>query len=423
MSLKRLHIGRKFSFIALVMFAFFEIGCKRKVELVYGPNTFHVNEKGLIDISIDPNDAKKEEITSTFVDSITYLPLQTSPESTFGSITQLEVTPDAYIIWDEVTNAILFFNKKGEFISKISNKDTKVSIPYKKIDHFAIDLKKKELMFNDRHSALVYYYDLNGKFLRTAKKPAYIIPAYTIFNGLKIYYQSYNFRQLTSIGQPACNVAIVDQDNKMKFYLPYDTTAVDFDDTKGVGQWFFNNQNGFLNFSVPYDYNVYTIDSAGKVSVAFHLTMPDVYSVPEDFMTNSTYLGKRKKYTDSNNEIIYGITDFYRFGDNVVFRLYGHAYDQIFTYNLKSKNLRSLVGYVSDKKTYGLPIAKYAIHALDDKGHFISSLSAGALFNLKLMRAGNQEWEESLPDQLKKFFESDNLQNPVLTFISLKQKI
>ncbi|MGF7081393.1 6-bladed beta-propeller [Mucilaginibacter sp. UYCu711] len=414
---------RKTPFLALAISALFFTQCKQPAKLTFGPDTFHVDESKVIEVKIDPAQAKSNEFTSSFLDSVHYVPLQTNDESLFSEISQLEVTADKYIIWDEASNSILFFNKNGDYITKISNKDKSIKQPFKKINHFAINEKKNEIVFDDRYTDQAYYYDLRGKFLRNVKKPVYIEPAYTIAGKYQIYYRAYNSEYLALTKMPACNIVITEDEKKFKYYLPFDTTAVDYQDTRGTNQWFFNNHHGIMNFSAPYDFNIYTIDTLTQLRKAFHIVLPDVSSLPEDFMTNARYNGKRGKYTDANRDVIYGVTDCYWFGDNLTFRLYGHSYNQMFLYNVKSQTLRSLSNYISDKKTYMLPVAKFTIHALGSNGELVSSISAADLFKYRLKLNGNKEWDNLLSAPLKKFFEGDNKQNPVLTVMTMKPKM
>ncbi|MES2378127.1 MAG: 6-bladed beta-propeller [Bacteroidota bacterium] len=428
MNFEKKTIRNVFSLTALAIAIIWLSACNHKSVIKYGPNTFHVNENNLKNIDIDPADGKKTNATSSFLDSVEYLPLQTVPGSSFAEISQLEVTANSYIIWDNISNSIFFFDKKGKFQSRISNKDKNVKIPYKKIYHFAVNETKNELMFDDQHSFLIYYYNLKGEFLRTVEKPKYLGPAYTTVGRFNIYYQAFNDSWLRSINQPPCNIVVVDSkavssNPDMKLYLPYDSTIVKYYDIFATDQYFYDNHHNGMNFTAPYDYNIYKIDSLVTISNSYRINLPDVYTLPADFMTNSRYNGKREKYVTSNGEIIYGVTDFYQSGNNITFRLYGYNYSQAFVYNLKSKTLQSLAHYLSDKTTHMLPFGGRKIYSIDINNRLISSLPAAKLFALKMKHTGDKKWDATLPVPLKKFFQSNIQQNPVLTFLSVKQNI
>lgn len=84
-------------------------------------------------IQVDPRQAYGGPVSDYF-NNIQYIPLETTPESTFGEIANMVITDSSYIICDNDTKSILFFNPKGKFIKKISsNKDV---FPYFEYDYF-----------------------------------------------------------------------------------------------------------------------------------------------------------------------------------------------------------------------------------------------------------------------------------------------
>jgi len=375
-----------------------------------------------IEIRIDPFSAKLDEPASDYFSSVKYLPLQTTKESAFEEISQMEVTSKHYIIWDEISNCILFFNKSGRFVYKITNKDKSNDKPFKKIGGFAVNESKNELVFDDVHSRYMYIYTLQGKFIKVSEKPKYNGSSFSSLGNIYVYFENYHAEETREINKTPYNL-ILEKDNKeLAFFLPYDTTALNYTDLYSVDQAFYNSQHGFLNFSHTYDYNIYTIDSSAHVNNSYRFVLPAINTVPDDFLTNAKYKNNRMEYTKSNDMVIYSITDFYRIKDEVVFRLFGHATNEIYTYNLSTNDLRSLSNAKPDNLTNMLPFAQQRIYALDKNGDVISALPAAVLFDRKDKLSLNKSWKNSLPEGLKTFFQSDNQQNPVLTIISLKQK-
>lgn len=70
-------------------------------------------------IMIDPENAMGGTAAKYF-ESVHYIPLETTKESLFGKIFKLQVTDQYYIILDQTTDAILFFNKDGSYHHKIT---------------------------------------------------------------------------------------------------------------------------------------------------------------------------------------------------------------------------------------------------------------------------------------------------------------
>lgn len=367
------------------------------------------------EIRIDPNSAITERHTSSFLDSVRFVPLQTTEESILGEISQMEVTSKYYIIWDEVSNSIFYFKKNGDFYRKISNNDKNLKTPFKKIDHFTVNEDQNLLRFNDSYSGLMYSYTLEGDFIETNLKPSYIGNAYSSFSSFDIYYLGYDYPKNTPTLSPA-NLIITENEVVKAQFLPFDTSAVIYSDLFAVDQSFYNNNYsiGRMFLSFTYDYNVYSIDNLGNVKESFRFVLPAVNSLPSDFMTNKKYNGKRMTYTTSNDNIIYSVTDIYRIKNKIIFRLFGHSINYMLLYDLSTGDLISLSNYVSDSSTFMLPILKYRIYAMDSDKALVSSIDAISLFEAKLRLAGDKDWDLSLPSVLKKFYESDNQQNPVL---------
>ncbi|RYE37744.1 MAG: 6-bladed beta-propeller, partial [Sphingobacteriales bacterium] len=69
-------------------------------------------------LRVDPSNSFGASASEAF-DSATYIPLETTKESIFGKIDKLEVTDKYFIILDENTNSILFFDRQGKFQHKI----------------------------------------------------------------------------------------------------------------------------------------------------------------------------------------------------------------------------------------------------------------------------------------------------------------
>jgi hypothetical protein len=380
----------------------------------------NLNEKKAIEIRIDMSSAQSSEHVMDCFSSVSYLPLQTTKQSAFGEISQMEITTKYYIIWDEISNCILTFNKAGEFVSKITNTDKLTEVPFKKIYHFSVDEEKGQIMFSDRFSQFMYYYTLNGKFIKKIKRPNHFGLYYISRKGFNAYFLGYDFTYLRSTGKPAHNFVVEKPTGQIELYLPFDTSALDYTDILSTTQAFYNNQNGIINCSSSYNYNIYSIDSLCNVWNSFRFVMPAVNTVPDDFLTNSSFKGKRMQYTASKSDLVFAITDFYQCDDELIFKLDRFGANEIFTYNLKSGNLRSLSNLEPDKTTFLLPALGKRIYAKDNDKRLVSSIDAASMFVYQSDLIMNNSWAGSLSEPLKKFFKLDGQQNPVLTILTLK---
>jgi hypothetical protein len=387
------------------------------------PMTSTVDSSHLQEIRIDPF-ATPIAKTSEFLDSVKYLPLETNKASTFGEISQLEVTEKYYIIWDHVTNSIFFFDKNGKFHKKITNKDKELTVPYLEIGGFTANRQKNLMIVNDRHFKYEYYYDLEGNYKGYAEKKAY--PSeYLSFADLNVYDWGYYPGYLNPTESLTNTLTIVAKGLK-KNYFPYNATVINGRDVYGADQAFYYNQNGRVYFSQSYDYNIYSIDTTGRFYIDYKFILPAINTVPDDFLTSPDFTGKRLKYTEEHNELLYSVSDFYKVGENLIFRMRGFGHTIISVYSVSSGNHYSLLDCIADKVTFKLPIVprqNQRIYALGTDGCIISNVEAHTLFKNKTLLSGNKEWNESLPKALRTFFKGDTQQNPVLTIMYLKQNI
>lgn len=68
---------------------------------------------------LDPGNARGGS-TGQIFDSVQFIPLETSKESLFGSIDQLEMTDSLFIILDVRGHSILLFFRTGKFYKRIA---------------------------------------------------------------------------------------------------------------------------------------------------------------------------------------------------------------------------------------------------------------------------------------------------------------
>ncbi|WP_449438730.1 6-bladed beta-propeller [Pedobacter steynii] len=86
-----------------------------------------VDTSKMMTLRIDPMNANGGNASEIF-ESVTYIPLETTKESTFGIIEHLEVTDDRFVILDKNTNCILLFKKDGKFVGKIKGATRKMRV-------------------------------------------------------------------------------------------------------------------------------------------------------------------------------------------------------------------------------------------------------------------------------------------------------
>ncbi|MBO9728727.1 MAG: 6-bladed beta-propeller [Chitinophaga sp.] len=165
-------------------------------------------------LRIDPATAMGGQ-ASSLIAEISFTPLESGPESTFGSINRLEVTRQYYIILDWATKAILIFDKAGKFHAKIKAKAVSNDVNYT-IYSFWYHKDKQEICIPCRNEQV--YFNLDGQFIRRTKTDAYYDKKY-IGNG-KTAGSAYGAdkRNKDSI---AYQVVVMDDKGIVQQYLPY----------------------------------------------------------------------------------------------------------------------------------------------------------------------------------------------------------
>lgn len=425
------YLNRVYYFGRLLLMAILLSSCatgdkRPPLKATYLPDTAN-----LMLLKIDPGKIEEDPLGSAILDSVIYLPLETTGESMFSNINQLEVTKSHYIIADETTNSILLFDKNGRFYSKISNRDQKVEDSYKKIDKFTVNERNKEVIFADQHTDYIFYYSFDGKFLKKIKKDFSSEGYYALSENNTCFYRSTDQMLYRSGAQyfagnkeaERSRIVVASQKEIKKWYLPIDTIALGPDDLYGVSQYFYNRHAGKVSLTLPYDYNVYEIDSAGQLFNSYRFVFPAKDALPADFLVGNEYKGKRIRYLEKNKPLMYAIADFYRVGSCITFRpINGLDLHNYLLYNLSGKKLFSIGTIVSDSLSFKLPLTEGRIYGVEPDEALVSSVASSSLFKAKLYLSGNEQWDKSLPPVLKKFFSGTNVQNPVLTLLYVKKE-
>lgn len=403
-------------FISLLVPIFLFFGCQNDLH-----NTSNIVEAEEFE-KIDLNPVKATVLkASDFVDSIEFISLETTAESEFAEIAQLESVNDKYVILDKNTSQIFFFTKDGKFINKISPNDTRLPFSFKKVIHFNIDRSADRLYFDDIQSQNIFEFNLEGKFLKVYKKDHedYKIRELHHFKNYLIRYFAY--KSLSNNVGLSYNIMVRKHNGIENTYLPFDASIIDRQDVYGVNRYFFESEQQ-LFFAMPYDQNVYCFDNLGEMHRIFEFEFPNDFSLPKSFVTNSKYTNIRKQFLKESEKKIYSITDFSKIGEKLVFRLVGVKYSEKFLYDLTTRKLVSLDKYISDSISYYLPILGNNILGTD-KQKIISTLTSKKVVSLVNFRNKQVGYQKFLPESVRALYSRGNDQNPVLMLTTLKNEI
>jgi hypothetical protein len=381
-------------------------------------------------LRIDPESARGAAVSQVF-DEVQFVPLETTKESLFGSISQLEVTDKYYIIYDYDTKSILIFSKDGKYKNKISASKIEKDPSDKNAQNFYGFALIKE---NDEPVIQVYlgrsylYFNLEGTMLR--KVPSKDVPygnARKFTDGTKVERGYTDKKDKDSTNY---EVALLKADQEVAKYFPYNKDRNKMDQFYGSGENLTDsgvpNEFFYITF---YEYNIYKL-SQKNLALNYRIIFPAANSLPADFKTNPLYVNKRQEFFSKNTAVIFSISNAYEIGDNLYFKTGSWSWSKdkknALIYNLKSGALTSITNVEPDSLSSFLPVTD-AGHFYDFQnrgfhkfvgGYFYTSYSSLAMFAFKEQ---NESKNRTYNDVLTNYFKtSDKKSNPII--IQLKPK-
>ncbi|WP_285055066.1 6-bladed beta-propeller [Pedobacter ginsengisoli] len=395
-----------------------------------------------IELRVDPANAMGGNASEIF-ESVSYIPLETTKESTFGRIEQLEVTEDRFIILDENTNCILLFKKDGKFVAKIKGGDKKFpgspmfdfSV---RIYDFKVNRWTKEIMFTSvdtkTHIWTYHFYDFDGKkvrdIVRGSKDPQFDDG---MFIGKDLLVTASNLNDNKEDGVGTRHQVEYIRDLKEIRYrgFPYQVKGLEVDgDIMGVasGPLFYYGNDTAVFYTKHHDYNIFRL-TPHTIQRAYKLILPMINVLPSDIITNSNYKDKRMKYLQEHPDAIYGLGNCFLTGNNLTFKAtssMGQSKLSTIIYNLKSGSAIGLGHITTDELSYFLPVAddrmySYTGFVASDGKNLYSSFSSITMFQ---EHEANQnkgiKYNQVLNDYFNKGKKEDN---PVLVQIKVKDDL
>lgn len=367
-----------------------------------------------------------------YLKEVNFIVFDTDPKAIFGNIDQLEITQEHYIILDRDTKSILIFDKKGKFFSRIEG--LKINPQHPSFFSFCYDRDTKTISFNIRDQ--LFYFDLKGKLLKQEKIDMLHYKGTELYlgNGYFGSYQhspTYTYQNLDST---AYQLMVFKKNTLEAKYLPY-ATGIPYDDAQ-AGQPVIDltrdaGDKDTLHFTRDYDYKIYRL-TRNNLTVPYEFIFPATSSIPENFMTDTLFNGKRQSFFSTNKSIIFKLGNFYTNRDRILFRTITSGYkNPAYLYDLNTAKLISINNIISDESTYFLPITDHEVGGLDFVNHgiiasdgesFYTSYSSGVLF---YQRDATKSKKPNYPEYIKAYLakKENRKGNPVLVQFKLKDRI
>jgi hypothetical protein len=397
-----------------------------------------VDSSKVTTIRLDPSNAMGG-VASDFFTEVNYIPLETTKESIFGSIAKLEITDDYYIILDHNTHSILIFTKAGKFHAKIkSNQGENNSIW-----SFSVNKWTKQIIFTRDGYKNLTYCDFDGKVIKTAKLGGgeakdeisqaefyFTAPDKTIASGYENKMDSTDkyYRTFTK-----SLIWYATENNKVY------AQGLPFKKSEGKIEYTYAGLGPLTNFGVDtayfyskmWDYAIYTV-TPNNIQFTYKFIFPLLLSLPTDFMTNKLYADKKVEWTEKNRDVLTGLGNFFRTGNNLVFKTfsqngYNNKEDNLI-YNIKSGTTIAYKHIEQDERSYFMPIYdatgwtfnNTGILACKD-GYIYTGVSAVGMYK---SYNDNAEKKVNYPPALAEYFKKGSIKdNPAILQLKLKDDL
>lgn len=383
-------------------------------------------------LRIDPSSARGGTVSQLF-DEVNFIPLETIKESLFGRIDQLEVTDKYFVILDDNTNSILIFDKTGKFHAKIKGpNNADYTNP---IGAFRIVPSKNLIECHQISSTQTKLYSFDGKKIGEKKVPFNFLDFYHFQSGAIAYYNSF-FPTEDENDSLLNEVWLAKNDSVYQRFLPFNVKKANLASGEIILSphltYLYPSENDASAFFLrPYDYTIYEL-TPHTLLPKFSIILPLVNSLPNNFIADSVYNGKRLDFFMKNNNIVYNLANTYLLNDNLFFKLVsfgGLEHNNSFMYNLTSGALKGISHILPDSSSYYLPVTDdgagsdfHINNFLDCDGKYIyTSYSSLVMFAMKTATADKNI---NYPPVLQNYFKTENRRsNPVIVQLKPKHKL
>jgi hypothetical protein len=393
-----------------------------------------VDSTGMKTFRLDPTTATGAAVSQLF-DEVKFIPLETTKESLFGSISQLNVTDNNYILFDYDTRAVLIFDKAGKYIAKVNSskieKDPKDKEKNQELWGYVLIKENNQDYIQISSGKKIFYFDLKGqlfkKIMRGEKGHSYGNEKFS--NGISIEQYYVDKKEKDSKDSTFYSIGLVKDKKTVAVYFPFHPDSAKNDENWGGSSFYNSGKPDELFYTRSYEYNVYRL-TPEKLSLAYHIIFPAVNSLPSDYGTNPKYRGKRSLYFAANKKAFYMMDNVYQIGENLYLNTRSFEHNRSdkksLIYNLKSSLLTSVADIEPDSLSQFLPVTDASTgyefqnrgFLLFEKGYFYTSYSSLAMFAYKEL---NDDKKRQYDPLLTDYFKTQNRKsNPVIILLKPK---
>ncbi|MBC7758725.1 MAG: 6-bladed beta-propeller [Phormidesmis sp. FL-bin-119] len=374
----------------------------------------------LHEIRINPKTALAQEVfAEDAFNSVEYFPLQTTKQSLFGTIDQLEITPEYFFILEKnhrqvnynVNSAVLIFKRSGAFHTKIITVEC---------FSFAINRFSNEIVVIDYRTQSNLVYNYNGKLIRTDKRDFFSAALEYTSPSTIMAYKNYISDDINIKARSIefGNLVLTDTLFKpLKAFLPFDTLKIFRQEINAGTTRFFSRSGEKLYFHTPYFSEIYEIKD-NQLYPQYKFILPLVNSLPQGFGNNQMFYKQRLAHIDKHPEQVYDITNFFESDDMLTFKLYSQKTRNSFLYSLKTGNLIDLQSVEPDNKLLSVPLSEDILSS--DGKSLITFAKASSILDHERKRKSERN-PANHSSAIGKIIETGSMEvNPILIFLKPK---
>ncbi|GAB3431199.1 6-bladed beta-propeller [Niabella aquatica] len=386
-------------------------------------------------IRIDPAQAYGGS-ASEYFESIEYIPLETTKESTFGEARNILITDSSIVVYDYDTRSTLFFTPDGKFIRKVKEKESSYSRIY--FDQYN---RQIVIITEDDFTGMQYasYYSKTGIAQSKAKIQTggtTAVKSRTIPIGSGYFATGTSFLlwpDKDPVDSSFGLVKIYKSEKLYKSLLPYNqqkhlaaSILVGSVEMDGFVV------NGTFYIGTPLEHEIYKLTKDTAVKVC-KLVFPSDYSFPKETIEsgdrkmlediNRTISNDMQKVLFINTILFHNKLLFFKVNTKAIsFSSGSEAKSQRnFIYNTENGKLVSMERINPDSLTYFLPITGYNTSIsgfMYSNGNFYTQIASLKMFaEMEKNKFRNPQY----PPALQQYFNTQNRKsNPVIVRMKLR---
>lgn len=249
----------------------------------YACSTHKNEQKGKGTVTCEWN-VNADKVISSFIDTITYVALDSDSNGLFKTIDKLMVQDNKYFVFDCFgRNQVLVFDSTGKFLFPVGHKG-KGPGEYIRIRNFTVDSKNIYLINNDLNLLLTY--DLSGNFVKQQKLPFIAFDMAAFDNGDLIF--SWHQNQGGNDNRKLVKIVITDNN----LYIKQQLLPINDDDGNILSKrYYLTSTDDLIIFHNLFSNSVYTFNKQkSEIASIYKIDFKDK-EIPDD---------KKKSHLDND---------------------------------------------------------------------------------------------------------------------------